>query len=100
LSEERRKGEEDLTAVDVKGVERVLEKGRVVRRGSWEVFWFGYVRCCMIEALWGSIDRGRTVRCHVGCRVILVLSVVVETGHARRAEEAAVNNCRIMWTVI
>ena len=38
MSEERRKGEEDLWIVDVKGVERVLEKGRVVRRESGEVF--------------------------------------------------------------
>jgi hypothetical protein len=44
LSEERRKGEEYLSAVDVKGVERVLEKGRAVRRGSREVFYFCYVR--------------------------------------------------------
>lgn len=38
MSEERRKGDENLRVVDVKGVERVLEKGRVVRRGSGEVF--------------------------------------------------------------
>jgi hypothetical protein len=44
LSEERRKGEEYLSAVDVNGVERVLEKGRVVRRESGEVFYDYRVR--------------------------------------------------------
>jgi hypothetical protein len=44
LSEERRKGEEYLSAVDVKGVERVLEKGRVVRRESGEFFYVNFVR--------------------------------------------------------
>jgi hypothetical protein len=44
LSEERRNGDEDLSAVDVKGVGIVLEKGRVVRRGSGEVFYIDDVR--------------------------------------------------------
>lgn len=44
MSEERRKGEEYLSAVDVKGVERVLEKGRVVRREKGEVAYVDYVR--------------------------------------------------------
>lgn len=45
MSEERRKGEEDLRVVDAKGVERVLENGRVVRIEGGEVFWIDCVRC-------------------------------------------------------
>ena len=95
MSEERRKGEEDLSAVDVKGVESVLEKGRVVRRYSGEVFYVEDVRYWEFDGL--RVGRScRTVTCHVGCLVNWVLRVVLEMGHARRAEEAAVNNCRIM----
>jgi hypothetical protein len=98
LSEERRKGEEYLSAVDVKGVASVLEKGRVVRRERGDVFYGYLVRYERFEGV-ESWELCRTVSCH-GCLAVWVFRVAVEIGHARRAGEAAVNNWRIMGIVV